>query len=59
MTNTIELTPKTTKWIFIINGIINSGLGIYLRYSIGISWTANDNLWTNFIQLDKQTDTKS
>ena len=28
MAKTIELTPKATKWIFIVNGTINLALGI-------------------------------
>jgi hypothetical protein len=39
MTKTIELTPKTTKWIFIFNGIINSGLGLRQLYTAD-SWTS-------------------
>ena len=38
MTKTIELTPKTTKWIFVFNGIINSGLGLRQLYTSD-SWT--------------------
>lgn len=37
MTKTIDLTPKTTKWIFVFNGIINSGLGLR-QLSITDSW---------------------
>ena len=36
---TIELTPKTTKWIFLFNGIINSGLGLR-QLSTADSWTS-------------------
>jgi hypothetical protein len=36
---TIELTPKTTKWIFVFNGIINSGLGLR-QLSVADSWTS-------------------
>ncbi len=39
MTKTIELTPKTTKWILIINGLINTGIGISQIY-IADSWTS-------------------
>jgi hypothetical protein len=28
MTKTIELTPKSTKWIFLFNGITNSAIGL-------------------------------
>jgi len=28
MTRTIELTPKWTKWIYIFNGTVNTGIGI-------------------------------
>lgn len=28
MTKTIELTPKTAKWIFIFNGIVQTALGL-------------------------------
>ena len=30
MRETIELTPKSTRWIFVINGVINSVLGLRL-----------------------------
>jgi len=39
MTKTIELTPKTAKWIFVFNGIINSGLGLRQLYTSD-SWTS-------------------
>ncbi len=39
MTKTIELTPKSTKWIFVMNGIINSGIGLR-QLSISDSWTS-------------------
>jgi hypothetical protein len=38
MTKTIELTPKSTKWIFVVNGVINSGLGIR-QILAADSWT--------------------
>lgn len=46
MTRTIELTPKSTKWIFVINGIINTGLGLR-HLSISESWTH----WTSLLGL--------
>ena len=39
MTKIIELTPKSTKWIFVMNGIINSSLGL-LQLSASDSWTS-------------------
>ncbi len=38
MSKTIELTPKTTKWIFLFNGIIILGLGLRQIYQTE-SWT--------------------
>jgi hypothetical protein len=38
MTKTIELTPKSTKWIFVMNGIIHSGLGLQQLLTAD-SWT--------------------
>lgn len=46
MTKTIELTPKTTRWIFVINGIINSGLGLQ-QLSNADSWAS----WGSVIGL--------
>lgn len=46
MTKIIELTPKSTKWIFVINGIIYTGLGLR-QLSISESWTH----WTSIIGL--------
>jgi hypothetical protein len=38
MAETIELTPRTTNWIFVGNGIFNTGLGLRLL-SAADSWT--------------------
>ena len=43
---TIELTPKTTKWIFLFNGIVNSGVGLRLLLTAD-SWTS----WTSILGL--------
>lgn len=42
MTKTIELTPKTTRWIFVFNGVVNSGLGLRQLYTSDswISWNS-------------------
>lgn len=46
MINTIELTPKSTKWIFVFNGIINSALGLRQLYTAD-SWTS----WASILGL--------
>ena len=46
MTKTIELTPKSTKWIYVMNGVILSGIGLRQLYSID-SWTH----WTSILGL--------
>ena len=43
MTKTIQLTPKSTKWIFVINGIINSG--------IGLRQLSTSDSWTNWVSI--------
>lgn len=63
MAKTIDLTPKVTKWVLIISGIIISiggikrsleidsidNMGRNHRYHYGINRTAMDSLWNNFI----------
>lgn len=43
MTKTIELTPKATKWIFVFNGVVNSGIGLR-QLSTANSWTSWDSI---------------
>lgn len=37
MAKTIEMTPKSTKWVFIINGIVNSAVGGRIFYTTDFS----------------------
>lgn len=38
MEKIIELTPKTTKWIYLVNGLVNCFVG-YLQFLRRDSWT--------------------
>jgi len=42
MKRTIELTPKSTKWIFLFNGAVNTAIGInvILQVNSWIHWTS-------------------
>lgn len=42
MQSTIELTPKSTRWIFLFNGAVNSviGLRIILQMDSWLHWTS-------------------
>ena len=42
MKKTIELTPKSTKWFFVYNGVVNTAIGINALLSTNswIHWTS-------------------
>jgi hypothetical protein len=42
MQQTIELTPKTTKWMYVGFGLMNTGIGLnlFFRYESWIHWTS-------------------
>lgn len=42
MTRIIELTPKSTKWFFLFNGVVNTAIGInsILQVNSWIHWTS-------------------